>query len=158
MIITCVNCNKKFEIDSNLIPESGRLVQCSACNNQWFFKKEIQVSEQDNPVNDVNLPIDKNIDGKPNIEVPIDESFNKDQVEKKKNLTVDMNIIRKKSETKSFRILNFILVFIITIIALIIVIDTFQSPISILIPNIELILFNLYETFTDIFLFLKDLT
>ena len=117
MIITCVNCNKKFEIDSNLIPESGRLVQCSACNNQWFFKKEIQVSEQDNPVNDVNLPIDKNIDGKPNIEVPIDESFNKDQVEKKKNLTVDMNIIQKKSETKSFRLLNFILVFIITIIA-----------------------------------------
>ena len=69
-----------------------------------------------------------------------------------------MNIIQKKSETKSFRLLNFILVFIITIIALIIVIDTFQSPISILIPNIELILFNLYETFTDIFLFLKDLT
>ena len=117
MILECKSCQKKFVVPDNAITIAGRLVQCSACNNQWFFKKEIQVSEQDNPVNDVNLPIDKNIDGKPNIEVPIDESFNKDQVEKKKNLTVDMNIIRKKSETKSFRILNFILVFIITIIA-----------------------------------------
>ena len=38
MIISCPSCNKKFEIDSNLIGYKGRLVQCGNCENQWFFK------------------------------------------------------------------------------------------------------------------------
>ena len=41
MIIKCVQCNKKFEIESTLIPENGRLLQCSACTHQWFYKKDI---------------------------------------------------------------------------------------------------------------------
>ena len=41
MIITCNNCNKKFDLDSNLIPDKGRLLQCASCNHKWFFKKEI---------------------------------------------------------------------------------------------------------------------
>jgi predicted Zn finger-like uncharacterized protein len=41
MIIACNNCHKKFDIDSNLIPEKGRLLQCNSCNHKWFFKKEI---------------------------------------------------------------------------------------------------------------------
>ena len=41
MIISCNNCNKKFELDSDLVPTKGRLLECSACNYQWFFKKEI---------------------------------------------------------------------------------------------------------------------
>ena len=41
MIIICNNCNKKFEVDSNLIPQNGRLVQCNNCNNKWLYKKEI---------------------------------------------------------------------------------------------------------------------
>ena len=40
MIITCNNCNKKFDIDSNLIPDKGRLLQCASCDHKWFFKKE----------------------------------------------------------------------------------------------------------------------
>ena len=38
MIIDCPECNKKFEIDSNLIPIDGRLLQCGNCNHKWFFK------------------------------------------------------------------------------------------------------------------------
>ena len=41
MIITCPNCNKKFEIDSSLIPENGRLLQCGSCNHKWHYVKEI---------------------------------------------------------------------------------------------------------------------
>ena len=41
MIITCNNCNKKFDIDSNLIPDKGRLLQCASCDHKWFFKKEV---------------------------------------------------------------------------------------------------------------------
>ena len=42
MIITCNNCNKKFDADPALIPEIGRLVQCNSCDHKWFFKKEIK--------------------------------------------------------------------------------------------------------------------
>ena len=41
MIITCDQCLKKFEIDSKLIPDEGRLLQCSSCHNKWFYKKDI---------------------------------------------------------------------------------------------------------------------
>ena len=40
MIVQCNNCHKMFDLDANLIPEEGRLLQCSACNNTWFFKKK----------------------------------------------------------------------------------------------------------------------
>ena len=41
MIITCEQCYKKFEIESKLIPEKGRLLQCSSCDLKWFYKKDI---------------------------------------------------------------------------------------------------------------------
>ena len=40
MIIECINCNKKFNVNSNDIPEKGRLLLCTNCNHKWFFKKE----------------------------------------------------------------------------------------------------------------------
>ena len=41
MIITCDQCLKKFEIESNLIPKKGRLLQCSSCAHKWFYKRDI---------------------------------------------------------------------------------------------------------------------
>ena len=38
MIINCENCYKNFEVDSALIPDNGRLLQCSACDHKWFYK------------------------------------------------------------------------------------------------------------------------
>ena len=38
MIIDCPKCDKKFELDQNLIPIDGRLLQCGNCSNKWFFK------------------------------------------------------------------------------------------------------------------------
>ena len=56
MIIECTNCNKKFEIDKNLIPDQGRLLQCGSCNHEWFFKKDF-ISEVDNLIKDENLKV-----------------------------------------------------------------------------------------------------
>ena len=67
-----------------------------------------------------------------------------------------MEIIYKKPP-KKIGILNIIVVFIISFMALIILTDTFEQPISKLIPNIEFILFNLYESIKDIMLFFNDL-
>ena len=37
MIIQCINCNKNFDVNSELIPSSGRTIQCGSCNHVWFF-------------------------------------------------------------------------------------------------------------------------
>ena len=41
MINICEQCNKKLEIESNLIPEKGRLLQCSSCSHKWFYKSDV---------------------------------------------------------------------------------------------------------------------
>ena len=40
MIIECINCSKKFDVNSELIPSEGRTIQCGSCNHIWFFKKK----------------------------------------------------------------------------------------------------------------------
>ena len=40
MIIECESCNKKFELEESLIPDSGRLLKCSNCENTWFFNRK----------------------------------------------------------------------------------------------------------------------
>ena len=144
MIISCINCLKKFEVNSDLIPVEGRLLQCSACSQEWFFKgtisnKVIKSDKIDNPTYSDNSLIQK-----------------KEVVTKKiKNLKSFTNI--KKEEEKKFKILNVTVIFIISFVAFIVLIDTFKYPISKIIPNIEFILFNLYESIKDIILFFKDL-
>jgi predicted Zn finger-like uncharacterized protein len=171
MIISCNNCNKKFDIDSKLIPEKGRLLQCSSCNYKWFYEKEI-INEPAASVK-VNKPIEK-------IE-PIIEGLRYKKIENSENIELldnetseiksstpiiakiegDKPEINLKNETlkdkKNYNILGLIMVFIISFIALIITLDTFQNPISKIVPNIEFILYSLYETINDIKLFLKDL-
>ena len=65
--------------------------------------------------------------------------------------------IKKSINKKIFNILRLTIVFIISFIAIIIIVDTFQEPISMFVPNVEFILYNLYETINDIVLFFSDL-
>ena len=46
MIIRCINCDKKFNVDSELIPNEGRTIQCGSCNHIWFFNKNDQNNQQ----------------------------------------------------------------------------------------------------------------
>ncbi len=47
MIINCDKCSTKFNLNKNLIPEKGRLLQCGKCENKWFFKiKQITDNKQ----------------------------------------------------------------------------------------------------------------
>ena len=62
-----------------------------------------------------------------------------------------------KTENKKISFLSIILVFIISIAALIVLLDTFKSPVNLMIPNIEFFLDSLYETIKDILLFIQDL-
>ena len=181
MIITCNNCNKKFDLDSNLIPDKGRLLQCASCNHKWFFKKEtlennvspivedsdsdnINVFDQNNTTN--NDEINPSDLSKEQVEIVADveldekiEIYNKEEIEKniEVNINEDIPVISKPKKPKKFKILNFFIVAIISFVAFIILVDTFKHPIGQVVPNIEFILYNLYESIKDISLFIIDL-
>ena len=153
MIIECINCNKKFEVDPNLIPEKGRSIQCGSCGHKWFHKKDLS-EPSSNIDNEIN-----------NEEEKQETAISNDNVENlsaHKNEEKDLREASKedKSANKSNvfnKIISYLIVVIISFVALIIVLDTFKTPLSNIFPNLEIILFNLYETFKDIGLFLKDL-
>jgi len=150
MIITCEQCYKKFEIESQLIPEKGRLLQCSSCKIKWFYKKEI-LEESKAVLEEQNIK-SENIDPiiKETNDVKIfDDSVSSEKPKRKHSYAAP------KSKKISF--LNIILVFIISIIALIVLVDTFKKPISLIFSETEYILESLYETLKDILLFIQDL-
>ena len=163
MIITCNNCNKRFNVDSVVIPEKGRLLQCSACNHSWFFRKKI-VNTSSTPIkNEFSSEITEKVE---NVSPKKIELFNipnepetiikkistKDKVEIKKSIIAESIKVKKNQN-----ILGKIIVFIISFIALIILLDTFQNPIGNILPNVEFLLYNLYESIKDLLLFFKDL-
>ena len=151
MIINCEQCNKKFEIESNLIPKNGRLLQCSSCGHKWFYKKN--TSEE-------NKIILKNHENKKNEIKPATKENNNIKIfnDFESSGKTERKHSYKKIKNGKISSLNFILVFIISIVALIILIDTFKNPISIVVPNIKFILESLYETLRDILLFIQDLS
>ena len=180
MIITCNNCNKKFDVDSNLIPDKGRLLQCAGCEHEWFFKKKVfentmssiirdienervNVFDRTNPSNkeDIN-PSDLL---KEEVKVDIEELEKKIEInteeEPKKKIEININestpVKTKPKKQKRFKILNILIASIISFVAFIVIIDTFKHPIGKVVPNIEFILYNLYESIKDISLFISDL-
>ena len=169
MIITCNNCNKKFDIDSTLIPDKGRLLQCASWDHKWFFKKEVleeKISRinEDTSVDNINI-FDQNnlsindeesVSDAPKDEVEVDlEKETKEKIEININQNTQANIKPKKQ--KNFKILNIFIVAIISFVAFIIIVDTFKYPIGKIVPNVEFILYNLYESIKDISLFIRDL-
>ncbi len=169
MIITCNNCNKKFDVDSSLIPDLGRLLQCASCDHKWFFKKVVSentVSPTDEDISDDNVnifeqnnsPINdvENVSDASNDEVEVNlEEKTKEKIEINKVESTQVNTQPKKQ--KNFKILNIFVVSIISFVAFIIIVDTFKYPIGKIVPNVEFILYNLYESIKDISLFIRDL-
>ena len=171
MIITCINCNKKFDLDSNLISDKGRLLQCASCDHKWFFKKEVFEKKKISPIkedtsidnpdifdqNNSSINNEESISNTPKDEVEVDlEEETKEKIEVNINKSTQVNTKPKKQ--KNFKILNIFVVAIISFVAFIIIVDTFKYPIGKIVPNIEFILYNLYESIKDISLFIRDLT
>ena len=162
MIIDCINCSKRFEVNSSLIPENGRTIQCGSCNHVWFYKQ--QINTQNNKTfsnineNQNNSEVEISLRNK-----ELNQNHN-DQVEKeifstnKKSLTDTIkNENKNKKSSRISKFLSYLLVSIISFIALIIVLDTFKSPLSNTIPGLEIFLYNFFETLKDLYLFIKNL-
>ena len=146
MIIECPDCNKKFDIDQNLIPINGRLLQCGACNYKWFFKLNIVEKKNEEQIK---------IKAKPELKIN-DES--KDQpIKNEINTEVEKISTLKKKKQNKINYLNILLVIIISSIAFILVLDTFKHQLTSIFPNINFFLDNLYQSLEDIKLFTLDL-
>jgi len=70
----------------------------------------------------------------------------------KENLKKVENLDGKKS-----KLFSYLIVFFISFVALIILVDTLKTPLINVFPGLEVILFNLFETLKDIKLFIIDL-
>ena len=147
MIIICPCGEKKFDVDENLIPDKGRLLKCGSCDQTWFFNKNVSVQTKpliDKPANQKKIFYkDQNTD-KSVFKAPIKPGSELVKYNPKYNFTFG-------------KFLSYIIVSLITFVAFIIILDTFKSPLSNLFPNLELILYNLFETLRDVILFAKDL-
>ena len=152
MIIVCPSCGKNFNVRDDQIPDKGRLLQCSNCKHEWFYTKN-------------TIPVDDNLDEQSNDEFTqesfgiLDEEEDKrDEViveDKTVELEKAKNIKKKKIIKVNF--FKLLLVFIISFVAFILIVDTFIIQISEYVPFAEKYLDNLYQSLIDISLFFQNL-
>ena len=165
MIIRCPNCNKQFKINPSLIPSEGRDLKCGSCDNVWFYKIEDKKSKLLSLNEDVvDNEVEAIIDDKTKDQVTdIKENLSQDKIDDIENKNDDKiiqkqipikNKIKKSTSSKFF---SYLIVSIISFIALVILVDTFKTPLINVFPDLEIILFNLFEILKDIKLFIIDL-
>ena len=162
MIITCPSCKKKFNIDINLIPTDGRNLQCGSCDHVWFYKKQDPIPDPPKINEDIAIKENQESDNS-NDEKSNDQEI-KQTVNENKKLKSKLSAIKETKgkpelvKTQSTKFFSYLIVFIISLGALIILLDTLKAPLINIFPGLEFLLFNLYETLKDIKLFIIDLS
>ena len=150
MIIVCPFCEKKFEVDSNQIPEKGRMLKCGSCDQTWFYDPVLANDSQIKLENDITEEISTDDT------IKIEQNSYENLDNKENNRT---EIKTKTTNGFSFgKILSYLIVTIISFVAVILVIETFKSQLINVFPGLELILYNLFESIKDVVLFIKDLS
>ena len=163
MIISCPECGKRFNIDQNLIPEEGRLLQCSNCMHKWHFviKKNEEIIEEPIKSEEViieNRNQEKKINTSKEFKPIEDENVEKELKKEQKVINkVKKKEPKRKKKNKPTKLLNMIIVIIISVAALIIIIDTFRVDLSKYMPFLNPMLNNFYAIIADINSFIKDL-
>ena len=157
MIINCIKCSKKFEVNTTLIPDNGRTIQCGSCNHVWFYKPKIEQSK-----NEIKTEVSSSNSNNNVLENKEDDYANEKllKTDETKNTEPSSNELINEIKKTTFSVskfLSYFLVFLITFIALIIVLDTFKSPLSRIIPGLEIFLYNFFETLKDLYLLIKNL-
>ena len=162
MIIECPACSKKFNIDEKLIPDEGRLLKCGNCNHTWFYKKEensiletetIKINEIEENKSEINIePLDAPIKQTKKIRKKISKKSTTKESTSKELVSID-----KSSVSRENNIIKKIFLIIISIIAFILLIDTFKNHISVIFPGIVQMSDSFYLVINDLKLFIKDL-
>ena len=152
MIIICPSCSKNFNVRDDQIPDKGRLLQCSSCKHEWFYTKN-------------TIPVDDNIDELSKDDFTqesfgiLDEEDDRSDEAIFEDKTVELEKPKnsKKQEGKRLNFFKLLLVFIISFVAFVLVVDTFIVQISEYVPFTEKYLDNLYQSIIDISLFFQNL-
>ena len=160
MIITCPCEKKQFKVDDTLIPQKGRELQCGSCERVWFFKPKNESKDQlalneNISVNKIEPVIETN-----DINLEFSKKLQKEKIvepEITKEISNEIPKTAKKLKNKGFKFFSYLIVLIISFVALIILLDTLKTPLINVFPGLEIILFNLFETLKDIKLFIIDL-
>ena len=164
MIISCPNCKKQFKIDTSQIPAKGRNLQCGSCGQTWFYKIEDKSSEiltlkdeQSNNKIETKKIISDN-----------EKTFEYNEIKSnKKPLKIEKKVKKLQENQKSTskktnefhpgsKFISYLVVCVISFVALLILIDTLKKPLINIFPGSEIILLNLFETLQDIKLFIID--
>ena len=162
MIIECPACSKKFNIDEKLIPDEGRLLKCGNCDHTWFFKKEeklkletetVKINEIEENKSEINIePVEEPIKQTKKIRKKISKKSLTKESSSKELVSIDKNSVSRENN-----IIKKIFLIIISIIAFILLIDTFKNQISVIFPGIVQMSDSLYLVINDLKLFIKDL-
>ena len=147
MIITCL-CGKKFNVDASLIPPEGRLLKCGPCGRKWHYKLENFNKDDMGKKKEVKI---KKINPLENIPNEVDKI-----IKDAENIKSEDNVAIYKNAS-NYNLLNLFFLFIISLIAFIIVLDTFRFQINNILPGFDFLMINFYESLKDIYLFFKDL-
>ena len=164
MIIKCPNCNKQFKINPSLIPDNGRDLKCGSCDHVWFYKIEdknlepLSLKEDIIDNEDKSDIVDKKIEQTNEVKKSLSQSKIDTKDKKDLDKIADKQIPSKnKTKNTSGKFFSYIIVFIISFVALIILIDTLKTPLINIFPGLETVLFSLFEMLKDIKLFIIDL-
>ena len=49
MIVSCPECNKRYQVESGLIPDPGRQVRCASCGHVWLQQSDVVERISQNP-------------------------------------------------------------------------------------------------------------
>ena len=152
MIIVCPSCGKSFNVRDDQIPDKGRLLQCSKCKHEWFYTKNTI------PIDDDKDELSKNDFTQESFGI-LDEEEDQHDEAIVEDETVDLEKPKnsKKQKGKQLNFFKLLLVFIISFIAFILIVDTFVVQISEFVPFAEKYLDNLYQSIIDISLFFQNL-
>ena len=163
MIITCPCEKKQFKIDSSLIPQEGRELQCGSCERVWFYKPKnedkapltLNENISENKIEPAIETNNKNLEFSKNLQK---EKIREPKIKNKTSKEISKKVKNLENENKVSKFFSYLMVFIISTIALIILLDTLKTPLINVFPGLEIVLFNLFETLQDIKLFIIDLT
>ena len=162
MIITCPCEKKQFKIDSSLIPQEGRELQCGSCERVWFYKPKneseapltLNENISENKIEPAIETNDKNLEFSKNLQK---EKIIEPEKKNKASKEISNKVKKLKNENKGSKFFSYLIVFIISSVALVILLDTLKTPLINVFPGLEIVLFNLFETLQDIKLFIIDL-
>ena len=162
MIIECPACSKKFNIDEKLIPDEGRLLKCGNCDHTWFYKKEENLELETETIKINEIEANQSEINTETIDTPIKQTKKiRKKISKKSSTKAstskELVSIDKSSDSRENNIIKKIFLIIISIIAFILLIDTFKNQISLIFPGILKMSDSLYLVINDLKLFIKDL-